>query len=139
MVWPALEHGGGGGLEGDRVRQFHGLCLGPHGKLRIPAARRAGVGAAVADGEARDALPYSFDDARAFEPEHGRERHRVEAGPMIGVDEVETDRGMADEDFAGTGFGNRALDGMQNLRPALGDRFDGEHQRSAAARWSNVR
>ena len=58
---------------------------------------------------------------------------------MIGIDEIEADGGVADEDFAGAGLGDRPLGDLKNLGPALGDGFDDEPQSSAALRCASVR
>src|SRR5258706_2282769 len=48
-------------------------------------------------------LAHRLHHAGRLEPDPGGQRHRVEAAAMVGVDEVEPDRAVADADLAGTG------------------------------------
>ena len=70
----------------------------PH--LGVGAGRPAGVGHAVARLDVRDARADRLDDPGAFAAQAARQRQRVEAGAVVGVDEVDPDGGVADAGLA---------------------------------------
>ena len=90
----ALQHHARGLLEGDAVGQLH-QAVGRHGALGVRAERAVAVGDAVAHLELGHARADGLDHARALDAEARRQRHRIEAGAMVGVDVVEADRVVA--------------------------------------------
>src|SRR5690606_10756490 len=86
----------------------------------------ARVGDALADGKIAHALAERLDHAGRFAADPARQaRHGVEAAPMVGVDEVEPDRGVADERLAGAGLADLHLLEAQHLRPTVPGEADG--------------
>ena len=114
----ALEHHRRGLLVGDAVGHRHQPVGRHHPRLGIGAERPAGIGDAVAGLEAADAGPDLLDDAGALAAEAARQRHRVEAAALIGVDVVEADRGVPEPHLAGAGLADLDLLPVQHLGAA---------------------
>ena len=69
------------------------------------------VGDAIARPQLRDVLPGLEHDARGLAADAARECHRIEPAAVVGVDEVDADRGLADADLAAA---DRAgIDGLE--------------------------
>ena len=81
----------------------------------------------VAGLEAGDAFADRVDDAGALRADHRREADRIEAGAMVGVDEVQPDRLVADADLARSGLGDRQIDRLEDFGPAGAGGLDREH------------
>lgn len=82
-------------LEADRVRQFH-QALGRHvAHFGVGAERAAGIGDAVAHRDIGHALADRLHHARALQADTRRQADRIQAGPVVGIDVVETDRVVA--------------------------------------------
>ncbi len=119
----ALEHHGSTGLEADGVRQ----AADAHGRHDAPiavAARlaAAGIGGTVADLQVGHACTDCLDHAGALAAQGQRHGHRIQARALVGVDEVEADRVMAEADFARAGLADLGLDKLHLLGAAmLGD------------------
>jgi hypothetical protein len=58
---------------------------------------------AIPDTQARDAFTHRRHDTRALATRRVRERHRVLAGPLIDLDEVDADRLETNDDLTGPG------------------------------------
>ena len=100
----ALEHHRGGLLIADAVGHLDQPAGGDQPRLGIGADRRIAVSDAIADFEVGDVGPELFDHAGAFIAEHRRQRQRVDAAAIVGVDEIEADGGLADARFARAGL-----------------------------------
>ena len=87
---------------------------GDHPPGGVGPDRAETIADTVALGEIDDFGTDRVDDAGRLEPEAARQREWIEPGAVIGVDEVDPDRGVADADLAASGV-------------ADGDRFVGEH------------
>ena len=85
---------------GDAVGQLHDARRVHDALLGVGAGRVADVGDAVVHAQRRDALPDLEHDARGFPADAARQRHRVEPAAVVGIDEVDADRGVADADLA---------------------------------------
>jgi len=115
----ALQHHRGAGLEGDRVGQLADGLGRHHAQLAIGARGRTGVGRAVTGLQVRDALAHRLDDARGFHAELQRHRERIEPAALVGVDEVQAHRLVADPDLAGAGVTDIDLDELEFLGTAI--------------------
>jgi hypothetical protein len=108
------------------------LSSGP-GMQRASAVgthRAAGIGDAVAGLELGDAFANGLDDAGAFEADAGWQRQRVEPGAVIGIDEVEADRGMAHANLPRARFAQVDILPAQYLGPAGRVKTDRLYHRS---------
>jgi hypothetical protein len=114
----ALEHHRRGGLIGDPVGDLAHPVGGGVAGLTIGPDRTVAIGDAIADLELGDALAHRLDLARGFETHPGRELDGVKPAAVIGVDVVETDRGVADADFARAGRRQVGVDQLHDLRTA---------------------
>ncbi|MCY1520145.1 hypothetical protein D9M68_549160 [compost metagenome] len=121
----ALEHHGRAGLEGDVVGQFAHALGGHHAQFAVGAGRLARVGGAVAHLQVRHALAHCLDDARGFHAQLQRHLERVQAGALVGVDEVQAHGLVADADLAGAGLAHLDLDDLQFLGTAVAVDTDG--------------
>ena len=103
----------------DAFRDAHQPLSGQHARFAVRTRGIERVRDAVADLDLTDARPDGFDDARSLAAEHSGQRDRIQAGALVGIDEVQPDRGVPDPHLAGTGIGD--LDGVpaQNFRPAV--------------------
>src|SRR6185312_15189442 len=100
-------------------------------RLGIGADRRVAVSDAVADLEIGDAGAELFDDPRRLIAEHGGHRHRVDAAAIVGVDEIEADRGLANACLARAGLADLDLFPAQDFGAAgLVDTDCVSHRRS---------
>src|SRR3569623_971634 len=97
-----LEQQGGGGAIIDRVGQLEELFRGQVAFAGISAARRAEGTDTLPHRKAGHALPDRCEHAGRLTAEATGQLDRVEAATVIGVDEVEADRGVAHADLAGT-------------------------------------
>ena len=114
----ALQHGGGGGLEIDVVRDLHQHGRRHHGVLRIGAAGHR-VGHAVAGRDFRDALADCFHRARAFAADRDRRIGLVQAGTEVDVDEVDAAGGDAHQRLSGAGLGHRHVHQLRDFPDRL--------------------
>ena len=105
-------------LDGNAVRDGCGLG----GVQDDELAERAEPGCGGAEDElTRDELgcrPGGLDDAGGLLAEAGGQRHRVEPGAMIGVDEIDADRQVADLHLAGSRRRQAGLDPLQDVGAA---------------------
>src|SRR5690606_14405070 len=99
-----LEGDGGGNLVGDAVGDAHEAVGGKEAPRRVGAVGD-GVGDAVAGGDDLDPVAHCLDHAGGFGAEDrvALDRPGVLADAMVDVEEVEADRGVADEGLAGAG------------------------------------
>src|SRR5262249_35925892 len=121
-----LEHAGGGvfwaaagGARGARVGR-------PPPLLRI-TADGARVGTPVADLEVGHPGPDGDDLAGPLRSRHERQRHLVEAGALIDVDEIDADGVLLEPHLAGTRCGHLHAFPLHHLRAAClvdADRVD---------------
>ena len=144
----------GGGVDKDRLARFYRPCrvyapVGGHEDLLAYLVRRLLENGANTSFINRivdepdlmreaHALAHRLDDSRSFETEHGRQANRIETGALIGIDEVEPDRFLPDEDLARLGRRARDVDRLQDFGPTRLAGLDGQHQ-SASSKKSRVR
>ena len=115
----ALEHGGGGLLEADRIGQPDQRIGRDGAKPRIGAGRRTRVGDAVALLERRHRTAHGLHDARALEAhDPGQPRRGKGSATLIGVEEVEPDRPLHNPRLGGAGIRHPEIVDPQHLRPA---------------------
>ncbi len=105
----ALQHHGRGGLVADEAGERHGHVGSDDAARGVGADRTEAAADPVADGEVDDLGSDRFDDPGGLEADAARQRHGIEARAVIGVDEVDADRGVADEDLATAGIADRDL------------------------------
>ncbi len=98
----ALEHGGRCGAGADPVRQFGGAVGGNDVELGVSAHAADAIADPVAGFQRADARSHCLDHPGALGSEHGGQADRIEAAAHIGVDEVQPDRLVADQDLART-------------------------------------
>src|SRR5690606_23787230 len=98
------------------VGELHDLAGIGRDLVRIGAARA--IEHAVALLEPLDTRAYRGDDARALPARHEGQRHLVEAGALVDVDEVEPDGLVADHHLAWPRRERRALLELQDLGTA---------------------
>jgi hypothetical protein len=113
----SLEHHRGAVLEIDRVGKPHHFRGGNVSRLAVAAGAIRGVRDAITNREVCDAGAHHVDDARAFCPENARQRNWIEPVAMVGVDEVDAARTMANADLAGFRLGDVDLDDVQHVGP----------------------
>src|SRR3546814_12138725 len=95
----SLQKNGGGHFgryvirDGNQSPGRHNPCAG------ISAGWTHGISDAVAGREIVDLWSDGFDNAGGFGPDAAGKWHRIEAGAMVGVDEVEADCLVADANF----------------------------------------
>ena len=94
-----------GGKDPDAGRDLDDARDRPYTHLGV-RADRVRVSDMVADFEFPDPGADRFDDASTFHAERQRQRHRVEPGAMVSIDEIEPGRGGAHPNFAGRGLSN---------------------------------
>ena len=130
----------GEALEGERGGDLVGDAVGDQQRLRLPDAHQLGVGAGcrrpgdpVTDGDLADVGADRDDRPGALRAHDVRERHRVDAGPAVGVDEVDPGGGDADEDLVGGGLGVGELGELEDVGTAGGGGSDGAHGSANAA------
>ena len=111
----ALQHERRGHVQPDAGRHRHQPVRQHHGVLCI-CAHRAGVGDAVADGDAAHVAPHGDDGARRFLAERRRQRDRVNPLPLVDVDEVHARRRHLDQRLARARLRVRHLLVAQHLR-----------------------
>ena len=93
----------------------------------------------VADLIVGHAIAHGFDDTGRLNAKAAGHRHLVNAATVIGVDEIETDGGVAHAHFAGTGFGQLHIDPLNDLRAALFGYADGAfHGHASFSRLSRA-
>ena len=111
-----LQKDGGGLLVTDGRGQRHDAGGGASIVRRVGAA--AGIGDPVAGPDMADALADLLDDACTFRARNEGQRHLVEAGAVIGVDEVHAHRCLPHEHLAGTGRARGKVFHGENFGPA---------------------
>src|SRR5690606_13097344 len=97
-----------------------------HGTLRIRAAQRDGRHA-VAHGHFGDALPHGTHHTRALTARDPRKGHRVNAGALVDLDEVDPTGRDVDDGFSRAGDRIGGLGGPQDFRTAGLLDNDGAH------------
>jgi hypothetical protein len=113
-----LQHGRRGDVVRHAVWNAHQPIGGNEGGLGVGPRRTGDVGHPVTDPGVRDARAHGLDDTGRLHPENRGERKLVEAGPVIGVDEVHPDRRVAHPGQSGPGIAERHLLPAKNLRAA---------------------
>ena len=96
-------------------------------EVGIGANRSRGKGDPIARAETLNALPGGDDLASALHTQSGGEFERIEAGPVVGVDIVDADGDLPDQDLPGARRRVRKLDEVQDIRTAGGGEADGVH------------
>ena len=119
----------------DAVGNFHRPVRDDIVRLAISPDRSRRISDAVAFAKPRDARADAFDHAGRFESEARGQGNFVEPGPVIDIDEVDADRGMAHAHFALARRPERDVLKRQNLRPA--GRLDPDRARHGVALKSN--
>ena len=84
----------------------------------IGAALRPEIADALAGRDIRDAIPHRLDHAYAFDAKLCGQCDRVDAAAMIGVDEIQPYRAVADERFPRAGSGQLHVVKADDLRSA---------------------
>jgi hypothetical protein len=103
----------------DAVGDAHQPLGGQHARFAVSAGGIERVGDAVADFDLADARADGLDYARCLAAEHRGKRHRIQAGALVGIDEVEPDRRVPDAHLARTGVGDLDAVPAQNFRAAV--------------------
>ena len=96
----AFEHRRRGEFIADAVRQIHHFFGGDIVGFGISADGAAAITYPLADLNAGDAVAQRIHHAGGFRAQAGRQRQRIKAGAMIGVDEVHADGSVLDPDLA---------------------------------------
>lgn len=65
-------------------------------------------------------LSYGLDDTGRLHPKRMRQLHRVKAGALIDIDEIQATGMMADPDLARAGVPNVKIHNPKLLWPAMG-------------------
>jgi hypothetical protein len=86
------------------------------------------IGDAIADHEAGDAVAQRLHHAGRLQSQHRRHLHRVETRAMIGVDEVQAHRLVADQNLARPWGGDGQIDGLEHVGTAGLGRLDRQHR-----------
>ena len=97
----ALEQRRRGEIVADRAGHRHQPIGGDILPARIAARLGDRIGDPLTDREPRDAATERLDHTSRLDPERSRQRLRIEAGAMIGVDEVDPDRAVPHPRHAG--------------------------------------
>src|SRR5271169_6892831 len=120
QIWrrQALKHDGGGLLIADAVRQRDQPVGGHDPRFGIGPQRPISIGYPVAGLDVGNAGTDLLDDAGPLGAEPARRRRRVEAGPDIGVDVIQADRGIANARLAGSGLADLDLLPLQHFGAA---------------------
>ena len=138
----ALEHHRGGIARADRIGDAHDPISRDDavGGIGAQARRAADL---VPHGNATDARTHRNDMARTFRSQRQGQGGGVEAGAIIGVDEIEADRILRDQHFAFTGRARIETLAFDRLGAAMGPDDHPvcfvRHQASACAKKSAVR
>ena len=114
----ALQHHRGGLLVADALGDFDHALGRHHARLAIGAGE-PGISDAIACLQVLHALAHGLDHARGLVAGHHRQLHRVEARALIGIDEVDPDRGVPDAHLSRTGVGDRDVVHLQCFRSAV--------------------
>ena len=109
----------GGLLVTDRSRYLDEAVGRDVAQVCVASRLAEHIGHTVADPEATHATPDGRHSARRLASETAGQRHRVKTGPVVDVDEVETDGGVAHRDFA-RGADDVGLSGANALHQAVG-------------------
>ena len=88
----------------DAIGQLEQAIGGNQSRLGIGAERRGTVCNAIARLQISDAGSDFFDHARGLAAQAAWQLHRIKSGAIIDVDEVQSDRGVADARLPGTGL-----------------------------------
>jgi hypothetical protein len=113
-----LQHHRRRGVEADLFRQAEQAVRRKVARLGVGAHRAAGIGDAIADRDLGHALADRLDHPGPLEADPRRQGQRVESAAMIGVDEIEADRGVAHGGFPGGGRRHGDFLPDQHLRTA---------------------
>ena len=127
-----LEHHRRRGLVRDAGRNLHHPVGRDQAFLRIGAKRRGRIGHPVADLEVGHIAAQRLDDARPLHAESERQRQLVEAGPVIDIDIVEPDGGVADAHLALPGAADFDLPPLHRRSGARLVDLDGVGHRSVS-------
>ena len=114
-----LEHRRGGEAVAHPLGNAHQPLCGHHSLLHVGAGLRVRVGDAIAGRETPHPATDLLDDARRLASGHQRQRALVEPGALVHIDEIEPDRGVADQHFAAAGVAGRNLLPAKDLGTAI--------------------
>ena len=140
----ALQHHRRRGLVVDAIGQLEQAIGGYQSRLGVGAHRRGAIRDAIARLQIRDARADLFDDAGALAAEAARQLDRIKPRAVIDVDEIQTDRGVADAGLPGTRLADIDLFPGQNFGPTGSMKADsvrhgillrGEMTTGRRARW----
>ena len=112
-----LEHHSGGLNVADALRELDE----PVGRCESQRAIRSGQGRicdAIAGLQVANIRADRLDDSRALLSRDGRQRHRIESRALVGVDEIDANRGVAQQRLAGTGLADRHIHQLQDFGTA---------------------
>ena len=127
----ALQHQGCCFLIAHAIRYFDTACRGNIMRFSICTDRTGRIGDAITHFEIGDAFAHRFNDACAFHADAGGKLNGIEAGAVIGVDEVDADGFCPHGDFAGLRRAKLHLFQHHGFRPASlfdADGLDGCHE-----------
>ena len=113
----SFQHHTGRLLVGDRLGQLD-ETIGREGPFDAIAADASGIGDAVTDPEVPHALADGGDLSRPLGPDDERQAagRRIEAGAIVGIDEVDATGVVPDDDLACLHGGSRDVLEVQDLR-----------------------
>ena len=104
------------GMAGGKLDQTMG---GDEPRLGIGPGRQSGIGHPVSHRHFRDTLANGLHDPGPFHARRGRQRgERIEAGPVVYIDEIDPNGFVPEKDLARTGLTGIHLLPFQDLRPA---------------------
>src|SRR6185295_5750286 len=97
---------------------LHQAIGGNQARLRVRSRRPSGVTHAIASLDTRHAFADVFHYAGSFQADAARKRHRIQARAVIGVDEVQADRGIADPRLSVRRIAYFDIIELEDFRPA---------------------
>ncbi|MNE77475.1 hypothetical protein D3C80_1737930 [compost metagenome] len=104
---------------------MHQVGLGQHMQVAVGPQRAAAVRHPVADLEPRNIRADRLDHARALGTQaRWQGRWRIKAAAVVGVDEIQTDRLIADAHLLRAGLGRRVIDVLEHFGTAVGTELD---------------
>ena len=135
----ALQHQRCGLLVRDAARYLHQPIRRHVADLAIGSRPRVHVGDAIAHLEAAHFAPERRDHTRRLAPEATRQLCRIESNPVIDIDVIEPDGGMAHLHLARLGQRDFEVLDTEDLWPAVLMKSDGFQIYNAASSVSPVR
>ena len=104
-------------LVADAIGNFD-HAVGRHIAGLAVRANQSGVRNPIALLESAHAGAHRVDNPRSLVARHGGQLHRIQARALIGVDEIDADRGVPDADLPRSGFADVDVLKLQDVRSA---------------------